>query len=60
MIRYSTDEKLEFALVSALQVAEAGRTMKERRIGKSHKISPSILPAIAANKKERIFGLMVG
>ncbi|OCF59365.1 hypothetical protein L486_03869 [Kwoniella mangroviensis CBS 10435] len=33
MLRHRTEEDVEFALVSALQLAEGGRTIAERRIG---------------------------
>ncbi len=35
IMRHTTDTKLEFALISALQLAEGGKTVKERRVGQS-------------------------
>lgn len=33
MIRHDTSTDLEFALIHALQLAESGRTIQEKRIG---------------------------
>lgn len=35
MLRHNVDDDLDFALIPALKLAESGKTIRERRIGKS-------------------------
>lgn len=36
MLRHNVDDDLDFALMPALKLAEAGKTIQERRIGMLH------------------------